>query len=183
MRKVKTKENKIIKHVNRIMFLTVICLLSLIILKVNPSLKNKVYQKVFENNISFAQINNIYQKYLGSALPFKKEDAKVVSSENLEYKQAKKYKDGVKLTLNEDYLIPSISSGLIIYAGEKDGYGNTIILQRPDNVEVWYCNLESTSVSLYDYVKQTSTIGKAKNNILYMVFVKDGKKLDYKKYI
>ena len=117
-------------------------------------------------------------------MPFvKEEEEQLVSATTLEYQKDEKYKDGVKLTLDSDYLIPATSSGLIVFAGEKEGYGNTIILQRPDNVEIWYSNLDTTSVSLYDYVKAGATIGAAKDNTLYMVFTKDGEYLDYKEYI
>ena len=159
-------------------------MISLIVLKSNPTLQESVYKNVFQNNFSFAKINELYEKYFGSSLPFvKDEETSLVSAISLEYQKDEKYKDGVKLTLNDSYVIPAISSGLIVFAGEKEGYGNTIILQRPDDVEIWYSNLDSVSVSLYDYVKAGGTIGAAKENTLYMVFTKDGEYLDYKKYI
>lgn len=183
-KKAVTKKPKFLKYLNRFLLLIVICLVSLIVLKANPSLKDKVYKTVFQDNLSFAKINEIYQKYFGSSLPFKTEDnTQTVSAVSLEYTNAEDYKDGVKLTLNADYIVPATSNGLVIFAGEKEGYGNTIVIQRPDNVEIWYSNLESTSVSLYDYVKQGQSVGKAKDNTLYMVFVKEGKTLDYKEYI
>ena len=183
-KKMENKKPKFLKYLNRVLLLIVICLVSLIVLKANPSLKDKVYKTVFQDNLSFAKINEIYQKYFGSSLPFKtEENAQMVSSIALEYTKTEDYKDGVKLTLDADYVIPSTSNGLVIFAGEKEGYGNTIVVQKPDNIEIWYGNLESTSVNLYDYVKQGQSVGKAKDNILYMVFIKEGKTLDYKKYI
>lgn len=183
-KKKKEHKSKFLKYLNRFLLLIVICLISLIVLKSNPSLQESVYKTVFQNNFSFAKINDLYEKYFGSSLPFVKEEKEqLVNATSLEYQKAEKYKDGVKLTLESDYLIPATSSGLIIFAGEKEGYGNTIVLQRPDNVEIWYSNLDSTSVSLYDYVKSGTTIGVAKDNTLYMVFTKDGEYLDYKEYI
>lgn len=182
-KKINTKP-KLLKYVNKFLVLVVICLISLIVLKANPALKDKVYKKVFQNNIGFAKINNVYEKYFGSSIPFiNKEKNQVVSSTSLEHSKEEAYKDGVKLTVADNYVIPSISSGLVIFAGEKEGYGNTIVVQRPDNIEVWYSNLENTSVSLYDYLKTGQTIGNAKDNTLYMVFVQEGKSLDYQKYI
>lgn len=178
------KKPKFLKYLNRFLLLIVICLVSLIALKANPSLKDKVYKTVFQDNLSFAKINEVYQKYFGSSLPFKTEDkTQAVSAVSLEYIKAEDYKDGAKLIVDADYVVPSISNGLVIFAGEKEGYGNSIVIQRPDNIEIWYCNLESTSVSLYDYVKQGQSVGKAKDNTLYMVFIKEGKTLDYQKYI
>lgn len=183
-KKVERKKLNILKHLNRILLLVVICLTCFIILKSNPTLKNTIYQKVFENNLNFAKINEIYQKHFGSSLPLmKKETIQTVSSVNLEYKNLKEYKDGVKLTVSEDYVISSISSGLVIFSGEKEGYGNTIIIQQPDDVEIWYGNVENPAINLYDYVKQGQSLGNALNNELYMAFFKEGKKLNYKKYI
>ena len=183
-KKNKEKKSRVLKYLNRFLILTVICLISLIVLKANPSLQEKVYKTVFQNNFSFAKINDIYEKYFGASLPFETQnEAQVVSATSLKYEKAQKYKDGVKLTVEGNYLIPATSSGLIVFNGNKEGYGNTIVIQRPDNVEVWYSNLDTASVSLYDYVKAGQTIGMAKDNTLYMVFVKEGEYLDYKEYI
>lgn len=183
-KKKKEHKSKLLKYLNRFLLLVVISLISLIVLKSSSSLQEKVYKTVFQNNFSFAKINEVYEKYFGSSLPFVKEESEqLVSAISLEYQEDEKYKDGVKLTVENDYLIPATSSGLIIFAGEKEGYGNTIVLQRPDGIEVWYSNLDTTSVSLYDYVKSGTTIGVAKDNTLYMVFTEDGEYLDYKDYI
>lgn len=183
-KKKKVEKPKYIKYLNRFLILVIICLISLIVLKANPSLKEKVNDLVFENNFSFAKINEVYKKYFGSSLPFYKEESvQTVSAVKLEYTKKEKYKDGVKLSLNDNYVIPSISNGLVIFEGEKEGYGKVVIVQRPDNVEVWYSNLDTVSVSLYDYVKSGQTLGAAKDNTLYMYFQKEGKALDYKKYL
>lgn len=183
-KKKKEHKSRVFKYLNRFLLLVVICLISLIVLKSSPSLQESVYKKVFQNNLGFAKINELYEKYFGSSLPFiKKEEDQTVSATSLEYEQEKKYQDGVQLTVADDYLIPATSSGLIVFAGEKEGYGNTIVLQRPDNVEIWYSNLDTTSVNLYDYVKSGETIGVAKDNTLYMVFTKDEEFLDYKEYL
>ena len=48
---------------------------------------------------------------------------------------------------------------------------------------MWYANLKNANVSLYDYVKQDQILGTVSGADLYMVFSKDGKYLDYKKYL
>lgn len=183
-KKKKVERPRYVKYLNRFLFLIIICLVSLIVLKANPSLQEKVYKTVFQNNFSFTKINDIYEKYFGSSLPFvNEEETEVVSSVKLEYDKSKKNGDGVSLTLADNYAIPAISRGLVIFAGEKEGYGNTIVIQRPDNVEVWYSNLDTTNISLYDYVKAGDTVGEAKENTLNMYFQKEGKFLNYKDYI
>ena len=38
--------------------------------------------------------------------------------------------------------------------GEKEGYGNTLIIQGADGVDIWYGNVNSTSLKLYDYIER-----------------------------
>ena len=80
-------------------------------------------------------------------------------------------------------MIPSIESGIVVFIGEKENYGNTIIIQGVDGVDIWYGNTDNTNVKLYDYVEKGSMIAMTKTEDLYLVFQKDGKFLDYKKYI
>lgn len=171
--------DRLSKLISRFMILVIALLLVLIVLKICPDLKSKV----FSNNINLSGLNALYTEYFGGILPISKTTTETVSKETIKYSGAEKYKDGVKLTVTNDYTVMSQSTGLIIYAGEKEGYGNTIIVQRPDGVEVWYANLKNANVSLYDYVKQDQILGTVSGADLYMVFSKDGKYLDYKKYL
>jgi len=43
--------------------------------------------------------------------------------------------------------------------------------------------LKTIGVSLYDYIKKGENIGETDGTSLYMVFTKEGKTLDYQKYI
>lgn len=180
----KVKPSKTSRLFSKILVFVVVVLVCLIVLKSNPSLKNTIYKKVFQSNIPFAKINEIYTKYFGSSLPLKgNEKSELVSLETLEFSNKEDYKDGVKLTVKEKYLVPSKDSGLVIFVGDKEGYGKTVVVQRPDNVEVWYSNLDSVNVSLYDYIKSGSNLGEVKGSSLYMAFQKEGKFLNYKDYI
>ncbi len=182
--KIKIKPSRLSKYFSRFLVLIVVLLISMIVLKGNADLRETIYNKVFKNNMAFAKINDVYKKYFGSSLPLSdnKDALELVSAEKLEYKSVSKYKDGAKLTIKENYAVPAMDSGIVIFSGEKDGYGKTVIIQRPDNIEVWYGNLKNASVSLYDYIKKGEIVGEA-DNTLYMVFYKEGKVLDYQKYL
>jgi len=182
-KKTKTKPSIISRLLSKFLVLVVVVLVCMIILKGNADLRDKVYKKVFQNNFSFAKINEIYKKYFGSSVPLSKENTELVSSNTLEYSTKEKYKDGVKLTVKEGAVISFMDSGLVIFKGNKEGYGDTVIVQRSDNVEVWYSNLKNINVSLYDYVKKGDNLGEANGNYIYLVFIKEGKRLDYQKYI
>ena len=186
MRKKQTKKNGVLfKLVSRFLMCVVVLLIGLIVLKSNPSLRKTVYKSVFENNLKFAKINSLYEKYFGSSLPLTGDNNKLktVSSEKLDYNSEEKFEGGVKLKVSNNYAIPVIKSGIVVFSGEKEKYGNTVVVQGADDVEVWYSNLKEIKVSMYDYLKQGSIIGEANNDYFILVFTKDGKELDYKKYI
>jgi len=79
-------------------------------------------------------------------------------------------------------LVPSIDEGMVVFVGEKENYGKTVIVENLDGVDFWYGNIASTSLKLYDYIEKGSLIGEV-NNELYMIFSKDGKYLNYEEYI
>ena len=156
--------------------LTVICLITL---KMKPDLKPTFYKYVFDDNISFVQIKNTYEKYLKDVIPFKNLiKVQPVFNEKITYSNINKYKDGNSLTVSSSYLVPILNSGMVIYTGEKEEYGLTVIIEQVDGLEVWYSNLKNYNVKLYDYVEKGNLLGEVDDN-LYIVIKKDGKYLDY----
>lgn len=179
------KKSKWYSFVTRMMVLGILFLGVLIYSKASDENKLFLYNKIFGSNFSFASINKLYQKYLGNVLPFKDiiKDTEPVFDETLEYTDTSIYKDGVKLTVTDSYLVPIFGDGIVIFVGKKDDYGNTVIVQQSNGIDVWYGNVTSLNVGLYDYVEKGSLLGESKDKNLYMVFKKDGKVLDYKEYI
>lgn len=159
----------------------------LIILKKDTKLQTLFYKNVYDTNFSFATINKIYKDKFGSPIPFsdiiEKNETSAVFNENLAYKEKSKYKDGVKLTVSKNYLTPAMESGMVVFIGEKEGYGNTVIIQQVNGIDLWYSNLKTVSVKLYDYVEKGSLIGEVNNDSLYLIYKKDGKVLDYEEYL
>lgn len=177
---------KISKYITKFLIVVVLTLTTMITLKSNTTWKTVFYKEVFTKNFSFATINQAYQKYFGSPIPFQdlvKKPVTMVFSEKLSYEEESFYKDGVKLTVKDGYLVPNIESGMVVFIGEKEGYGKTVIIQGVNGVDTWYGNLENVNVKLYDYVSKGDLVGDVKKNTLYLVFQKEGKNLDYKNYI
>ena len=102
--------------------------------------------------------------------------------EKISYSKQDKYKDGVKLSISNNYSVPVLESGIIVYIGNKDEYGNSIIVQQINGIDLLYGNIENTNYKLYDYVKKGDVLGTSNKN-LYLVFKKDGKVLNYEKYL
>ena len=170
------------KNITKFLITIILTLIVLINIKGNSEFKDKFYNLVYENNFSFATINSLYQKYFGSPIPFLdivNTKTKHVFNEKLEYSKVNKYLDGVNLTVSDNYLVPILESGLVVFKGERDGYNNTVIIQQIDGVDVWYGNIDNVSVNLYDYVEKGTLLGEVNSNNLYLVFKKDGNVLNY----
>ena len=167
------------KNNNKFLLLIIAILVTLIILKGNYNLKEKFKKIVYESNINFSKINNLYQKYFGSF--FNNEETVEVFKENLDYEEKKDYKEGVMLSVNKDYIVKAQNSGIVVFIGEKEGYGNSVIIQQVDGVDLMYGNLENINISLYDYIKKDEIIGDV-NGKLYLVYKKEGKIIDYEEY-
>ena len=127
-------------------------------------------------------MKNIYNKYFGKYLG-ESTNIKKVFNEKISYSSENLYKDGVKLTVDTNYLVPTLEAGIVIYIGEKEGYGTTVIIEQINGVKAWYSNINPKDIKLYDYIEKGALLGETKDNKLYLLFEKDGKFLNYKKYI
>lgn len=186
----KETEEKLIKYLRslilRSMTVIVIFLILAILSKTSPTYKDLIVSNIYEKNISFAQIKKLYDKYLGGVVPLDKalDKEMTVFNEKLDYNNASIFHDGVKLELNNNnYLVPVQTEGMIIYAGEKENYGNVIIVEGIDGVDIWYGNMDTIAYKLYDYVEKNAYLGTTKDNVLYLVYQKDGKYLNYQEYL
>ena len=157
-----------------------------IISKKNLQYRNIIETKLYQESISFSKINEIYNKYLGGIFPIElsnNQDIVPVFNEKLIYDKIEPYKEGAKLTVSSNYLIPNQESGIVIFIGEKENYGKVIILETSDNLNIWYGNICNYNVKLYDHLNKSDIIGETCSNELYMVYKKNNEVLDYKKYI
>ncbi len=182
-------EEKIIKYLRslilRCMSVIVLFLIMAILSKANTTYKDLIVSNIYEKNISFAKIKKLYDKYLGGVIPLDKNIEKEITvfNEELSYEDESIYHDGVKLTVSNNYLVPIQTEGMVVYIGEKENYGNVVIIEGIDGIDIWYGNMEKISPKLYDYVEKNTYLGTTKDNILYLVYQKDGKFLNYKEYL
>ncbi len=182
--KTKPKKNILISILSKLLICFILVMTCLILMKKNPKFKTFMEDKVFKDNISFAYINNLYNKYFGKILPsYKMEDTEEVFNEKLEYKNYNIYHDGYKLEVNNKYLVPIIESGIVVFTGEMDNYGNSVIIEGIDGVDIWYGNLDNVSVKMYDYVTKGNFLGETKDSNLYLVFEKNQEYLKFEDYI
>ncbi len=168
-------------------FLCVIIFLVLaIICKNNLKLKNKIHYQLYQHHLSFSSIKSIYNKYLGGIIPLEinnSNEIKEVFKEKINYTGIEKYHDGAKLIVDEKYVVPNQEEGIVVYIGPKDNYGNVIIIENKDNIDIWYGNICNTTHQLYDYIKKGEYIGESCNNYIYIAYNKENNFLNYETYL
>ena len=195
--RLKSKRNKLInfsnsinddikkKYINNLITRTLLAVIIfsslIIIMNISDDVKSFINNNVLKDNISFTKISNVYNKYFGKVLPINESglEAKTVFNEKLVYNDLKNYKDGYELIVNNNYIVPIIKSGIVVFIGEKEDYGYTVIIQGNDETDYWYGNLNNINVSLYDVVNSGSMLGDVKDNKLYLVFQHNNEYLSY----
>lgn len=185
--KVVRKHSRFKRPIVCFMITVIVTLGTMIVLKGNAQAKTWFYKNVYDTNFSFMTFNNWYEKTFGNPLPFKdlwKDKVTTpVFNEKLEYTKKEAYQEGAKLTVSSNYLIPSLESGMVVFIGEKENYGNTVIIQQVNGIDVWYGNIKNSNVKLYDYIEKGSLIGEVNETNLYLVFRKDGNAQKYEDYL
>lgn len=165
----------------KILICTIIVLSCLIYTGYNKNNKDKFIKEVFKESIDYSNFNNFYEKTIGNIKEPKKEI--LTFDEKLQYKSITNKDNYYELIVDNMQSVPVLSSGIIVFIGEKENLGNTVIIQGNDGVDIWYSNIDMTDYSLYDYVSINNTLGYTKNDKLYLTFIKNGKNISYEKYL
>lgn len=162
--------------------LSVILVLScLSICNVSSNFKKIFTRNVLEDNINFSSFHKLYDKIIGD---FNPEDTVVVADEVNSIHQLSKEKidDSYKIFVGNDFVVDFLKSGIIVYNGDKDNLGNTVIVQGNDGVDIWYSNVSMSEYSLYDYVREGEILGNSVEENIFITIMKDGKALNYEDY-
>ena len=178
------KNHLFLKIMNKGLSAILIGLIALIVMEYSPKFKTFMNEEVLGKNISFGFIGNLYKKYFGNVLPTNSEDniAKVFN-EKISFSDIKTYENGSLLTVDKNYLIPAINSGVIVFIGEKDNLGKVIVVEQEDKKTVTYGHILNTSLNLYDYIEKGKFIGEVEDNSLYLSILEDNNYLDIKTYL
>ena len=178
------KANKYVSLLITRLLISLIIFLGIISLSnVNNKFRKAFNKEVLTKNISFSKVKKVYNKYLGDIIPLKETNEEMVFNEKITFNKKEKINNHYKLTVSNNYIVPIINSGLVVYVGEKEKLGNTVIIQGIDNIDYWYSNVTNLNVKLYDYVSKGSILGNAKNKTLYLTFIKDGKTKEYEEVV
>lgn len=191
----KTKEKKgeksiksyLLSFCNRSLLSLVLLLTVLCMIKMNPETKSYVEKNIYGKNFSFAPFLEWYEKNLGNLFPEqimnKLPKDQMVFEESFVYQKKEEIENGVRVVVGKGYLMPSLESGLVVFKGNKEGYGETLIIQGMNGVDIWYIGLEIADLKLYDYIEKGSLLGESKEKELELYFQKEGEFVSYQEYI
>lgn len=160
-------------------------MLSIILIKSNNNIKTFYQEDILTKQINFTKFNNLYTKYFGNILPdytVPSVPTQIASNTEFDYTNGTPYLNGVKLETTTNYPVPIITSGIIVFLGNKDGLGATCIIQGVDGVDIWYSHIDITGLNLYDYVTENKILAPTEDDYFYLTIDKDGNYLTYDTY-
>lgn len=133
----------------------------------SPKFRKFLIDDVLNSTMDFSKVNNIMDKF---TKVFKSEKTTPVVKEVDE--KSEKYKDGIKYYMKSSDEVVLKDSGIVTFIGEKEGYGNTIIIQQSNGYYAWYGNVKE-SVKLYDYIEKGNVIGETQEYYYYVLYKDD----------
>lgn len=173
--------NLLSKFLLSIIFLMV----SIILIKSNSNIKNFYQKDILTKQINFTKFNDFYTKYFGNILPdytVPSVPTQMASNTEFDYNNGTPYLNGTKLETTENYPVPIITSGIIVFLGEKDSLGPTCIVQGIDGIDIWYSHIDTSSLNLYDYVTEGKILAPTESNYFYLTIDSNGNYLTYDTY-
>ena len=153
---------------------------SLVLTNFSSEFKSKYVNEVLENNFDFSKINKFYNKYIGGDKENKEEMVVANLDNNMSYEHVG---EAVKFLVDKETPVKALEGGIIVFIGDKDDLGKTIIIQGNDGVDIWYSGVTSSELKVYDYIESTTIIGITSEDYLYITLNKDGEYLNYEEYI
>ncbi len=166
------------KWVSKLLLSIIIVLLCLIVTNFSNDLRTDFIREVLDKNINFSYFNKLYKKYIGG----NEVEEDMVVANYLDDTNYEEIDGSYYFSSNTSSFVEVKKSGIIVYVGDKDNLGNTVIIQGNDGVDIWYSNIELSDYSLYDYVSSGEILGSLVNDKYILTIVKDGEKLKYEEY-
>lgn len=172
-------DKKISKMFSKILISIIFILICTIYIKLSSDNLATFKSSVFENSMAFNKLNNLYHSLFGSVLPSVKDNTVGVTNTT----SYEPYLDGVKMHVNKGDTVVAIASGILVYQGEKDGLGNTLIVQGVDGTDIWYSGITNSNYKLYDYIETNTILGISSLDYYTLTLYKDRELVNYEDYI
>lgn len=169
------------KEISKLLLSVIFVFSSLIFMNLSDNNKELYNKYVFNDDLAFTKVNNLYTKYFGNVIPNKNAES-LVSNEVITLKDSVSYLDGESFKVGNGSVVKNITNGIVVYIGDKEGYGKSIIVQGADGTNILYGNITDISVNLYDYIEKNTILGNTLDDNLYLLIKKDDKVIKYADY-
>lgn len=137
----------------------------------------KTYPYLFASDIDFSYIKSKTNILLGNV--FGSDKAQFVSSIKLNYKGIIKEGNHHKIITDHNYVINNLYKGVVIFIGNKEKLGKTVIVASENGINYWYSHIENISVNLYDQIPEETIIGSTVDDYFYLTLEEGGNFLNY----
>lgn len=169
--------------VSKLLLSIIFLLVSIILINKNNNVKEFYQKNIYTNSWSFTKFNSLYNKYFGSLVKdYQVPDTSSVFNEALSYSHIEDYLNGSILSVSNNYMVPVIESGIIVYLGDKDALKNTCIVQGVDGVDIWYSNIDISKLTLMDYVNKGEFLSTTLSDKLYLTLERGNEYIKYEDY-
>lgn len=169
--------------VSKLLLSIIFLLVSIILINKSTQVKEFYLDNIYTNSWSFTKFNSLYNKYFGSLVKdYQVPDTGSVFNETLSYSHIEDYLNGSILSVSNNYLVPVIESGIIVYLGDKDALKNTCIVQGVDGVDIWYSNIDISKLTLMDYVNKGEFLSTTLSDKLYLTLERGNEHIKYEDY-
>ena len=169
--------------VSKLLLSIIFLLVSIILINRSDKVKEFYQENIYTNSWSFTKFNSLYNKYFGSLVKdYQVPDTGSVFNETLSYSHIEDYLNGSILSVSNNYMVPVIESGIIVYLGDKDALKNTCIVQGVDGVDIWYSNIDISKLTLMDYVNKGEFLSTTLSDKLYLTLERGNEYIKYEDY-
>ena len=176
--------NYLKRLLTRTLLAIILTLIGVIFYKTDTANKEIINNYLYEDSWNFMKTKNFFEDKIGRIIPVSTTNTKLVSNtSNFSENQYKIEGDLTVFSLKEDGVISTLCGGIVVFIGNKDNLGNTIIVQGNDGVDIWYSNITNSNVKLYDYLEKDTIIGESVNKKVILKFSKDGNFITYDEYL
>lgn len=164
--------------VTKLLLSIIVVLVCLIACNFSNELRDSFKKEVLEDNMKFNEFNKLYKKFMSGT-----GESQVVSNNVVDTDSMEEVDGRYKFNYGIDYQVEVLKPGIIVYVGDKDDLGNTVIVQGNDGVDIWYSNVILKEYSLYDYVSCGDILGISNDIYVTVSIYEDGELLKYEEYI
>lgn len=164
--------------ISKLLISIIVVLVCLIVCNFSNDLRDSFKREVLEDNMKFNKFNELYKSFMSGT-----GTSQVVSDIIVDTSDMEEVNGRYRFNYGIDYQVEVLKPGFIVFVGEKDDLGNTIIVQGNDGIDIWYSNVTLKEYSLYDYVSSGDILGLSSDIYVTISIYEDGKLLKYEEYI